>query len=61
MPINMDEYLAMAKPAIATRLAGIMKEFGDHSRVQCADHLKYCLRRAMYLVENDIVRSCRVR
>ncbi|HIE17081.1 MAG TPA: glycosyltransferase [Dehalococcoidia bacterium] len=29
VPIKMYEYMAMAKPVIATRLPGVMKEFGD--------------------------------
>ena len=33
VPIKMYEYMAMKKPVIATRLPGVMKEFGEDNGV----------------------------
>ncbi len=37
VPIKMYEYMAMSKPVIATRLPGVVKEFGDNNGVVYVD------------------------
>lgn len=38
VPIKMYEYMAMSKPVIASKLPGVMKEFGDNNGVFYIDH-----------------------
>ena len=50
VPIKMYEYLAMGKPIIATRLPGIVKEFGYKSGVSYVDRAEDVVRVANELV-----------
>lgn len=46
----MYEYLAMGKPVIATRLLGVVKEFGFDSGICCIDRAEDALRKASELI-----------
>jgi glycosyltransferase involved in cell wall biosynthesis len=46
VPIKMYEYMAMAKPIIATRLPGLVKEFGFDSGMQYIDKPEDALKKA---------------
>jgi len=52
VPIKMYEYMAMGKPVIATRLPGIVKEFGPDNGVVYVDGPRDVLARAAELVQN---------
>ena len=49
VPIKMYEYMAAKKPVIATRIYGIMKEFGDNNGVLYVDAPEDVLRHAIKL------------
>lgn len=51
VPIKMYEYMAMAKPVIATRLHGVMKEFGDDNGVVYVDRPEDAVRKAVELMQ----------
>ena len=55
VPIKMYEYLAMGKPVIATRLPGIVKEFGFDSGVCYVDRAEDVVRKASELVTTGTV------
>lgn len=50
VPIKMYEYMAMGKPVIATRLRGVMKEFGDGNGVLYVNKPEDVIRTARILV-----------
>jgi glycosyltransferase involved in cell wall biosynthesis len=50
VPIKMYEYLAMGKPVIATRLPGIVKEFGFESGICYVDRAEDAVRKASELI-----------
>lgn len=52
VPIKFYEYMAMGKPVIATKLPGVMKEFGEDHGVIYVDRSEEALKRAMELIEN---------
>jgi glycosyltransferase involved in cell wall biosynthesis len=52
VPIKMYEYMAMRKPVIATRLAGVMKEFGEDNGVVYVDRPEDVIPKALELVNN---------
>ncbi len=52
VPIKMYEYMAMKKPVIATRLPGVMKEFGEDNGVVYADRPEDVLGKAIELIAN---------
>ena len=52
VPIKMYEYMAAGKPVIATRLSGLMKEFGTDNGVIYIDAPKEVLPVAMELANN---------
>lgn len=52
VPIKMYEYMAAGKPIIATKLPGIMKEFGDDNGVIYVDRPEDVLVRATELASN---------
>lgn len=54
VPIKMYEYLAMYKPVIATKLPGVMKEFGQENGVIYVDKPEDVLRKAIELGEEDV-------
>jgi len=49
VPIKMYEYLAMQKPVIATRLSGVMKEFGESNGIIYVDRPEDVLEKAIQL------------
>ena len=55
VPIKMYEYMAMGKPVIATRLPGVMKEFGGEHGVIYVDKSEDVLGKAIELVENGYI------
>jgi len=55
VPIKMYEYMAMGKPVIATKLPGIMKEFGNGNGVIYVDKPENAVKKALELIENDEV------
>jgi len=46
VPIKMYEYMAMGKPVIATRLHGLLREFGDDNGVLWIDQSKDSLKKS---------------
>lgn len=50
VPIKMYEYMAMKKPVIATRLPGVMKEFGEDNGVFYIDRPEDAVKKALELV-----------
>jgi glycosyltransferase involved in cell wall biosynthesis len=52
VPIKIYEYMASGKPVIATKLPGIMKEFGEGNGVIYVDKQEDVLERASELAEN---------
>lgn len=61
VPIKMYEYLAAGKPVIASRLTGLVREFGDSSGVVYVDQAEEVPRVVMELVPNtskmNLIRS----
>ena len=53
VPIKMYEYMAMAKPVIATRLSGVVKEFGEDNGVVYVDGPEDVISKAKELISND--------
>lgn len=49
VPIKLYEYIAMGKPVIATRLPGVIKEFGDNCGIFYIDGPKEALGKALEL------------
>lgn len=52
VPIKMNEYMAAGKPVIATKLPGIMKEFGYENGVVYIDNAGEVVRKAAELTQN---------
>lgn len=50
VPIKMYEYMAMKKPVIATRLPGVLKEFGEDNGVVYIDRPEDAVEKAIELV-----------
>jgi glycosyltransferase involved in cell wall biosynthesis len=57
VPIKLYEYMAMQKPVIATRLPGVLKEFGESNGIVYVDRPEDVLQKAIELVENDNLRE----
>ena len=55
VPIKMYEYMAMKKPVIATKLPGVMKEFGEGNGVVYVDKPEDVVTKALNLVQNGII------
>ena len=53
IPAKLYEYMAMMKPVIATRLPGVMKEFGEGNGIVYIDKPEDVIDRALELVRND--------
>jgi len=53
VPIKMCEYMACGKPVIATRLPGIMKEFGEGNGVVYVDKSADVVKKAVELCDDD--------
>jgi glycosyltransferase involved in cell wall biosynthesis len=55
VPIKTYEYMAMKKPVIATRLPGLMKEFGEGNGVVYVDKPEDVVAKALNLVQSGII------
>lgn len=55
VPIKMYEYMAMKKPVVATKLPGVMKEFGQDNGVVYVDRPEDVVAKAIELVQNGAV------
>jgi len=53
VPIKMYEYMACGKPVIATRLPGIIKEFGEGNGVVYVDEPADVVKKAVELCDDD--------
>jgi len=53
VPIKMYEYMACGKPVIATRLLGVMKEFGEGKGVVYVDESADVVKKAVELCNDD--------
>jgi glycosyltransferase involved in cell wall biosynthesis len=54
VPIKIYEYLAMHKPVIATKLPGVMKEFGENNGIIYVDKSEDVINKVIDLDENEI-------
>lgn len=54
VPIKMYEYLAMGKPVVATRLKGVMREFGENGGVVYVDKPEDVIRKVIELDSNRL-------
>jgi len=52
VPIKMYEYMAMKKPVIATRLPGVMREFGEDNGVVYVDRPEEAATKALELIQS---------
>jgi len=57
VPIKMYEYMASQKPVIATRLPGLVKEFGENNGVLYVDKPEEVLKLAEELEESNRIQS----
>ena len=57
VPIKMYEYMASQKPVIATRLPGLVKEFGTNNGVSYVDEPREVVEKADDLVRNGLIES----
>lgn len=57
VPIKMYEYMASQKPVIATRLPGLVKEFGANNGVSYVDEPWEVVEKAAELVRNGLIES----
>ena len=55
VPIKMYEYMAMKKPVVATRLPGVLKEFGERNGVIFVNKPEDVVAKAIELVRNGRV------
>ena len=61
VPIKMYEYMAMKKPVIATRLPGVMKEFGEGNGVVYVNRPEDVVAKAIELIQNGRVEELGVK
>jgi glycosyltransferase involved in cell wall biosynthesis len=57
VPIKMYEYMAMGKPVIATRLPGIMKEFGSDNGVLYVERSEDALGKALEVIKAGTIEA----
>jgi len=57
VPIKMYEYMAMGKPVIATRLPGVMKEFGSDNGVLYVERPEDALGKALEVIKADTIEA----
>ena len=57
VPIKMYEYMAMKKPVIATKLPGVMGEFGEDNGVVYVDKPEDAVAKAMELVQSGRIQE----
>lgn len=61
VPIKMYEYLAMKKPVVATKLPGVMREFGDGNGVVYVDRPEDVVGKAIDLLASGALRELGVK
>ncbi len=61
VPIKMYEYMAMKKPVIATRLPGVMKEFGEDNGIVYVDKPEDVTAKVIELVNNGRLEQLGIR
>jgi len=52
VPIKIYEYMAAGKPVIATRLPGVVKEFGNNNGIIYVDEPRQVVKRTVRLIKN---------
>ena len=57
VPIKMYEYMAMGKPVIATRLPGVMKEFGSDNGVLYVERPEDALGKAVEVIKAGTIEA----
>lgn len=57
VPIKLYEYLAMHKPVIATKLPGVMREFGENNGVIYVDRPEDVISTVLKLKDDEIMRT----
>ena len=57
VPIKLYEYMAMGKPVIATKLPGVMKEFGKDHGVIYVDKPEDVFKKAVELIERGSIKE----
>jgi glycosyltransferase involved in cell wall biosynthesis len=57
VPIKMYEYMGMGKPVIATRLSGLVKEFGANNGVLYVDRPEDALPKALELIATNAIKA----
>jgi glycosyltransferase involved in cell wall biosynthesis len=57
VPIKLYEYMAMEKPVIATRLPGVVKEFGESNGIVYVNRPEDVIPKALELVESGGLRE----
>ena len=57
VPIKLYEYMAMGKPVVATRLPGVMKEFGEDNGVIYVDKTEDALGKAVELMDYEMLKE----
>jgi glycosyltransferase involved in cell wall biosynthesis len=57
VPIKMYEYMAMGKPVIATKLPGIMNEFGPDNGVLWIERPEDALGKALLMIKEDTIEA----
>jgi glycosyltransferase involved in cell wall biosynthesis len=57
VPIKMYEYMAMGKPIVATKLYGVMTEFGDGNGVVYADSPDEVVQEAIKLLNSNTIKQ----
>ncbi|MEX0569308.1 MAG: glycosyltransferase family 4 protein [Candidatus Njordarchaeota archaeon] len=57
VPIKIYEYMAMGKPVIATKLPGVMLEFGMNNGITFVDRPEDVVKMALHMIENNILKE----
>jgi glycosyltransferase involved in cell wall biosynthesis len=57
VPIKIYEYMAMGKPVIATKLPGVMAEFGTSSGIIFVDRPEEVVKVALHIVKNNSIKE----
>jgi glycosyltransferase involved in cell wall biosynthesis len=55
VPIKMYEYMAMGKPIVATRLYGVMTEFGEGNGLNYCDNPKQCMKTVLDMIDRKML------
>jgi len=61
VPIKLYEYMAMGKPVIATRLPGVVKEFGDNNGIIYIEKPEETVNKAIELVASGSINNIGVK